>query len=551
MLQDGPTEPILQRSAAPQLPGAARAAQTIQAHLDVQDTMTTLADQLLVLFDEIPCARLIRQQRRAMHQHVQTYFRIADGVWEALATDQLCELAGNRSYNAAADALEQKLILIHEACGQAEQDPKARGGWLWRRRVRLYSRSLLEWKRCIDTGASRVLPDITVCGRALYRAHGRVGLASLSGFTYVLVMALPILGVLASLLLAFAFGATNILRGEQGRYLVPTALSSLIALYILWFSTAGPSPLPLVVGYALERRHTNIFGKALRISDTRPGALRRILRLLTTLLGIIFFAGLVTLLAFSILFARNFLLDLSSGAISGAEDYTATLLAAVLGHALPLEDNYFITVLLPVLCLGMIALFYLPFTLVVQARMTRVLISHPAHFPEARRYALRPALELLSFHAITLFFLAALALSFLNFGTASLLPASWPPVSERLLIYIIAFALPYLLLIDLPYRRGIARWRAARLQELTRRRNEIAQRLSRATPQPADQPDLRTIQDYLTWQYYHTLESEAKEVPSAPFPIERRILALALTILGSIALDQINTFLGGLLQLPS
>src|SRR5579885_3211809 len=144
-MRDDSTEPMIQRNTALQLPGAARAAQTIQAQADIQDTMKTLADQLLVLFDELPSAGLIRQERRAMKQHVQTYFRIADGVWEALATEQLYELAGNRGYTVAVDTLEQKLIQIHETCEQIKQNPKARGGWLWRRRVRLYSQSLLEW----------------------------------------------------------------------------------------------------------------------------------------------------------------------------------------------------------------------------------------------------------------------------------------------------------------------------------------------------------------------------------------------------------------------
>ena len=71
MLRDEPTEPMVQRNTSVTLPGAARAAQIMQAQVDAQETMTTLADQLLVLFDEIPSAGLIRQHRRAMGQHRQ------------------------------------------------------------------------------------------------------------------------------------------------------------------------------------------------------------------------------------------------------------------------------------------------------------------------------------------------------------------------------------------------------------------------------------------------------------------------------------------------
>lgn len=547
-MRDDSTEPMIQRNTALQLPGAARAAQTIQAQSDIQDTMKTLADQLLVLFDELPSAGLIRQQRRAMKQHVQTYFRIADGVWEALATDQLYELAGNRGYTVAVDTLEQKLIQIHETCEQVKQNPKARGGWLWRRRVKLYSQSLLEWKRCLDSGPGGGPTDATTCGRVLYRAHGRVGLAGISGFDHLLILALPTLGILASLLLALVYGAIGVVQGIQGNALVPTAIASLIALYILWFSTAGPSPLPIVVGYALGRRQPAIFTRLLRgisVIDFKPGLLRRFLRALLTILGTLLLAGLIALLALSIFFARAIVLDMNTGVMS-SHGALATLLQSTPASYVSLDPGI-TAILLPVLCLGIIAIFFLPFTLTVQARMTRALLAYPSRSPEARRYALRPAMELLSFHTITLFFIAVLAISLTNFGAASLLPASLPPVSGRFIIYVLAIGLPYLLLIDLPYRRGIARWRATRLYDLLLRRNEIARRLSRITPQPVDQNDMRVVQDYLTWQYYRTLEGEAKETPTAPFSIEGRILALALTILIGILLDQINQVLHGLL----
>ncbi len=549
MLREGPTEPMLQRNTVLSLPGAAHAAQVIQAQADMQDTMLTLADQLLVLFDELPSAGLIRKHRRAIHQHVQTYFRIADGVWEALATDQLADLNRSPGYTVATDTLEQKLIQMHEECQQAQQNPRALGGWLWRRRVRLYSRGLLEWKRCIDTG--NTFPDATACGRALYQAHGRVGLAGVNGFEYALVIGLPALGILASLLLAFLFGTVNVLALHGAtRALVPTALAGLAALYILWFSTTGPSPLPLVVGYALERRRAMLFTRALRASSTSktgPGPLRIILRVLLTTLGILFLIGLVGLLVLTVLLARAFFADYYSGAQNGSISMSS-LAPMFLGQSLPV-DGYLFAAMLPVICLLLIALFFLPFTLSVQARLVRALFGSPTRSPEARRYALRPALELLSFHTITLFVVAILANSLYNFGADSVLPSGWPPVSGRMLVYIGALVLPYLFLVDLPYRQGIARWRGARLRELGLRRSEIAQRLSRSQPQTLAQGDLHTIQEYLTWQYYRTLESEARDVPAAPFSIERRGLVLLLTILGGIALEQLNAALNSLLQI--
>ncbi len=546
MLREESTEPMIQRNTALSLPGAARAAQTIQAQVDAQETMTTLADQLLVLFDELPPAGLIRQYRRAMHQHVQTYFRLADGAWEALAADQLHDLTSNPGYNVVTDALEQKLIQIHEACQRARQNSSARGGWLWQRRVRLYSRSLLEWKRCMDTGGSGAPPDPTACGHALYRAHGRVGLAGISGFEYLLVMGLPALGILASLLLALLFGTMNVLMPPNlPQALAPTMLAGFSALAILWFSTTGFASLPLVVGYALARRQSMTFTPTLRASvsaRTGPGPLHAIGRALLATLGTLVMIALIGVLALTAFAAQAFFADTSSAQDIGG--YMSNLVQANLGQPLPLQmDPTFFTLIFPATSLLLIVLFFLPFTLSVQARLARALMGHSTRSPEARRYALRPALGLLWFHSVTLLFAALLANSFYNLGADSILPSDWPSVSLRLLVYVGALMLPYVLLVDLPFREGMARWRSVRLRDLALRRNEIAQRLSRSQPQAADQTDLRTLQDYVTWQYYRTQESDVKDAPAAPLSLQRRTLALLLAILGGIALDWLNQLL--------
>ncbi|HLW00026.1 MAG TPA: hypothetical protein VKT82_15260 [Ktedonobacterales bacterium] len=548
MLRDDSTEPMVQHSTALTLPGAARAAQIMQAQVDAQETMTTLADQLLVLFDEIPTAGLIRQQRRAMGQHVQTYFRLADSVWEALAADQLHELTSNAAYAIAADALEQKLIQIHEECQQADHNPKARGGWLWRRRARHYSRALLDWKRCMDSGSS-MLPDPTACGRALYRAHGRVGLAGLHGFNYFLVISLPTLGILTSLLLAALLGTMNVLLPTNlPKSLTPTILAGLSTLFILWFSTTGPSSLPLIVGYAVTRRRSILFAQTLRASISvrlSPGPLRIALRILLTLLGTLCLLALLGMLAVTAFVAQNFFSTSHTGSTQDISGYMNSLILTNLGQSFQ-PDSVIFTLLFPVIGLLLVILFFLPFTLSVQAGLVRALIAHPTHSPEARRYALQPALELLSFHSIILLFIAILANSIANLGTDSLLPDGWPLVSQRLLVYVAALIAPYVLLVDLPFREGMARWRSARLHDLALRRSEIAQRLSRSQPQATDQTDLRTFQDYITWQYYYTQEGEVKDASAAPFSIQRRVLWLVLAIIGGIALDQINQLLHSL-----
>jgi hypothetical protein len=307
-----------------------------------------------------------------------------------------------------------------------------------------------------------------------------------------------------------------------------------------------------VIGYALARRRSMPFAKTLRTTgalDQRPGALRGILRGFLTTIGTLFVVGLASLLTLAVFLTRDLFATLHNGVAQHVSVSLTNLLQTTSGQTLAANDAYALTIALPMICLLFVALFFLPFTLSVQGRLSRELIRHPLRSAEARRYALRPALDLLLFHTITLLLLALLVNIAFNLGAGSVLPPSFPSLSARLLIYLAALILPYLLLIDLPYREGIARWRGTKLRELGLRRNEIAQRLSRAQPQALEQADLRTIQDYVTWQYYLTQESDIKQTPSTPFPIERWLLVLVLIILVGIALDQLNGLLYGVLQI--
>ncbi len=541
MLQEGPTQP------STLLP-----APLAQGQPSVRETMLTLADQLLVLFDEIPSAGLIRAEGGKLHQHVQNYFRLADGVWEALAENQMEDLSSNPTFTAAVDALEQRLVLLHETCERARQDTNTRGGWLWRRRIRLYSRALLEWKRCLDSGPDSTLEDTTHCGRVLYRAHGRVGLAGINGFNHMLVLLLPILSVLTSLGLAGVLGAINFTRHTPASYLVPLALAVLSALYILWFNFGGPAPLPLVLGYAFERREALYFAKAQRVPRviaSRLGPLRNLLRAFLTLVGALLLAGLLGTLVVTILFASAFF---SNPASSAAQDFSGSMTAAfisVLGAFLPRQDPLLLTIALPLFSLLAIALIFLPFTLTVQLRMSLELLGHPAHGPELRRSHLWPALQLLFFHTITLFLIALLATSIFHSGDTALWPTVLPILTVRALLYFGALVVPYLIFIDLPFRRGIARWRAARVSELRRTRANVRQGVNQTLPQVGNRAELLALQEQVSWLFSRAQEEEVKEVSATPFSTEGRLVALVLTIATAFLLNELNGFLGGFLNI--
>jgi hypothetical protein len=513
--------------------------------------MLTLADQLLVLFDEIPGAGLIRAERSKLHQHVQNYFRLADGTWEALAENQMEDLSSNPTFTGAVDALEQRLVLLHESCEHARPTLNARGGWLWRRRIRLYSRALLEWKRCLDSGPDSALEDTNHCGRVLYRAHGRVGLAGINGFNQVLVLLLPSLGALTSLGLAGMLGTINFTRQTPANYFVPAVLAVLSALYILWFAFAGPAPLPLVLGYAFERREALYFAKAQRVPRviaSRLGLLRNLLRAFLTLVGALLLVGVLGMLVVTVLFAIAFFTNPASASQSFSSSMTTAFTSALGGYLPQQASPLLLTLALPIFSLLAIALIFLPFTLTVQLRMSLELLGHQAHGPELRRSHLLPALQLLFFHTITLFLIALLATSIFHSGDTALWPAVLPTLTVRALLYLGALILPYLLLIDLPFRRGIARWRAARVSELRRNRATVRQGVNQTLPQVGNQPELLALQEQVSWLFSRAQEEEVKEVPAAPFSTEGRLLALVLTIATAFLLNQLNGFLGGFLN---
>jgi hypothetical protein len=547
MLQEGPTEPnTLQGGMPTLLPAPA------QGQPSVRETMLTLADQLLVLFDELPSAGLIRSERRKLHQHVQTYLRLADGAWEALAEHQMEDLSSNPTFTAAVDALEQRLVLLHETCERARQDPGARGGWLWRRRVRLYSRALLEWKRCLDSGPDTPTDDVSQCGRVLYRAHGRVGLAGINGMNHLLVLLLPLLGVLTSLGLAGVLGAINFTQHTPASYFVPPALAVLSALYILWFNFAGPAPLPLVLGYAFERREALYFAKAQRVPRvlaSHLGPLRSLLRAFLTSVGALFLPGLLGMLVLTVLFAYAFFTNPTGPTTQDVPGAMTAAFSAALGGLLPQQDPLLLTLALPLFSLLAIALIFLPFTLTVQIRLSLELLGHPAHGPEIRRSHLLPALQLLLFHTITVFLLVILATSVFQAGDIVILPDVLPILTVRALSYVGALILPYLVLIDLPFRRGIARWRAARLSELRSNRATVRQGVNQTLPQVGNQAELWQLQEQVSWLFFRAQEAEVKEVSSTPFSTEGRLLALALTIVTGFLLNQLNGFLDGFLDI--
>jgi hypothetical protein len=112
-------------------------------------------------------------------------------------------------------------------------------------------------------------------------------------------------------------------------------------------------------------------------------------------------------------------------------------------------------------------------------------------------------------------------------------------------LLLLAAVLPYLLLIELPYRLGLQRWQQRWLQNLTSRRAELEshmRRLSAADPrsgeQNASEENLRAMQyDLVLLQFYRNKIEETERTPTAPFALRHVLALLAVGIVLAIAVD--------------
>jgi hypothetical protein len=104
------------------------------------------------------------------------------------------------------------------------------------------------------------------------------------------------------------------------------------------------------------------------------------------------------------------------------------------------------------------------------------------------------------------------------------------------------------LLVDLPYRLGIRRWRAQRLADLEHRRAELESQVRRLATQEANDQVLRAMQyDLVLLQFYRGQMDEARAASGAPFRIEGRIAAIIVAVVSALLLDGGGVFVAQML----
>ncbi len=507
-----------------------------------------LAGELEALPDRLVESGLARLHQRSYRRATLAYVGLAERAWEAVAEERLEQSGAEAEYRAQAIDIARQITHMQNEARVVTATPdfrlSRRRPLFWRRRARLARAGLAAWMSGVSTPA-----DPLAMGQSLFQLRGYVGLANASAVELGLFGAL-LAGVnVAGFLLAIGLVLLQIptILAANAALAVALAFGALLVAVVwmlaLLLTVAGRAPLRLQLGATL---YTPM--RTIRNTQRGSPALAGLLRGwggLTMLGGIVAAGGA---LALSGLWLRDQLPSTPPADLIQGSQLAGTglvVLAAPAGAA----------------CLAALLLVALPLLLVDQSRLTAELVGNPSWIPSARRSVLRPTIGALGFLTgglLIAVYAAATALGLADSSHALVIVAS-PSfdgmLTWRAALLLLAAVLPYLLLVELPYRVGQRRWQRRWLQNLTTRRAELEshmRRLSAADPrsgaQDASDENLRAMQyDLVLLQFYRSKIEEAERTPTAPFAWQRMLVLLALGIPLAIVVDNIALLLTHLL----
>jgi hypothetical protein len=457
-----------------------------------------------------------------------------------VAEEQLEQVGAEPEYRQAAVLVARSITRLKQAADQTPSmlRPLRRLPFMWRRRTRLVRLGLNAWQAGVDP-----VPNPLRMGRALFVLQGYVGLASAGAMDLALLdMLISFTLSLASLLTlgagllfgwALIAGASAVVSNYAG-FLITCALTLLIAVLL---SATRALPLGLLMG-------ASVFGPThaacLGVRGSRATSV--VLRVWWLLIGCASAAAILIALG------------AGAAALIGNGPFpvpTNTLDAVYLGGVI----LYYALVLAVGVCISSLLLLALPFAVIAQVHFVRELAGNPRWVPSARRYALPAALAVVLFVTFLLLAIASSVASSLHWEQIGLISVSFSffqgTLTPRGVLFILVLALPYLLLLDLPYRIGIRRWQRQRLADLDTRRADLESQVRRLSVQPPTDEVLRAMQyDLVLLQFYRSQTDEARTTSSAPFRLEARIVGLVVAVAGALLLDGTGGFVIRLL-LPS
>lgn len=525
----GPREPTLtQRMRSLQPPDVARQAMS---------ELGVLARELATLPEALEVAGLARTHQSGYFDSIRLYLGLTRQAWESVAEERLEQSGADPEYR-------QRAIAVARRVGQLQQEARAasdndlfqlprRRPFLWTRRVGLVRAGLTAWQDRLSP-----TPDPLEMGRGLFLLRGFLGLASagrtelslLDLLTGAPVALLSLVGLGFLLLLAQALiagtAATAISMGAAA------LVSGMLLMLTLLLGVNGPAPIGLLLG-------ASVFTPTRSTRNARLGgaAAAGLLRGWWLAIG-----GLGAALLLAALLIGGTLIG-SGNPIAPPTD---------LQSALGIGGSLLVLALILPAAISLTALLALalPVLVAAAARGAAEVAGGIAWVPAARRYALEPGLAVLAALTSLLAVVVWLVTNALGWQDATLLSldvntATTFALSVRGVLLLLALALPYALLIELPYRLGIRRWRRSLMRDLGARRLDVeshVRRLSAVDPRSGNQDtseeNLRAMQyDLVLLQFYQGKIDETERTGDAPFRLRALLVAFVVIALCALLLD--------------
>ena len=509
-----------------------------------------LAGELAALTGELETSGLARIHSAVYFDTLRRYLALARQAWLSVAAERLEQDGASAGYRQRAIGVARDVTRLRRECEVVASNSQfplpRRVPWRWRRRARLVTRALRAWQENLSAP-----PDPQRMGVALFDLRGALHIALAGGLELTLLDTLSgaarwlvgALAVASGLSLAGAALADQPERTAGYAVITLLTLIGWLALLLLLSRSLGALP-ELLAGACFSETRSSLNG--------REGSrgLTVALRLWWIVAGV--GGGLLTLAGLAVggLFVSQTPLAqalpgaLQSGGLAG-------LAPASLASGLSLAGNALATLLLPAtlaatLAVGALAL---PVLVVSALRFVGELGGSRRWSPGARRYALGPALGTLAWLAGALVALVwwvsdRAGLDVIPLGQVTLAGAQ-VSVTARAIALALALALPWLLLIETPFRIGLGRWRGAWLRDLSTRKNATeshVRRLSAPDPhtgaQDTSEETLRAMQyDLVLLQFYTTRIEEAERASNSPLSAGGAIFLALFVAAAALLLD--------------
>ncbi len=505
--------------------------------------LSVLAGELISLARELEQSGLARMHERAYFDTVRRYSELARLAWLSVAAERLEQDGASSDYRQLVVDIARDITRLRResvVAASNEQFPlPRRRPYLWRSRAAAIHRGLAAWQTAL------VAPvDSQRMGVALFELRGALNTANVAPLEYSLLtlltgaaLTLTPLGGLAAGLASIASAFTNHPLVAASFTLVTLLTFMLWAILLLLTLRGRVTLIETLAGTCFSATRSACNGR----SGSTFAAVT--LRAWWLLIG-----GAGALLTLAALVGSGFALvqlpmlapltqGLAQAPLAGLWQ-TAGLLAVIAAPAALVATAALVALALPTLLLNAI-------------RLAGEMAGSRRWVPAARRYALGPALATLTYLTGALVALAWLLADHLGLAQMTLAHSALMGgslhfiISERAPLLALALTVPYLILIELPFRLGLGSWRRVWLRDLRARRATVEAHVRRlSAPDPrTGVPDtgdetLRALQyDLVLLQFYTARIEEAERASASPLGLGGTLAMLVIIVAGALLLD--------------